>query len=179
MAGETAPGSATWLRAGSSWFCVSGTFTFTVRQFCLICSAGRDRGRPHSGTSGACSNGSLRSKRVGRVPQLFAKRAPCASPVEAMPTDTEADLSSWSSHGDDTRERKTFWCPSRWKRRGRARLPPEQRENGMQTAARFDQLPVLMLQASGISKVPLAKPSGGSGNAPWNDCKECAVFFST
>src|SRR4051812_50174544 len=48
----------------------------------------------------------------------------------------------------------------------------------MQTAACFDHLQVLVLQASGISKVPIARSTGGSGNEPWNDCKECAVFFS-
>ena len=48
----------------------------------------------------------------------------------------------------------------------------------MQTAGCFDHLQVLVLQAFGISKVPLARLTSGSDGEPWNDCKECAVFFS-
>src|SRR4051794_5968039 len=66
-------------------------------------------------------------------------------------------------------------------RSGRAaHLPPKQVENvGMQTAACFDHLQVLVLQASGISKGSACEVvRGPSGRVLWNDCKERAVFFS-
>src|SRR4051794_3838726 len=110
LGGKAAPGSATWLPAGSAWSSVSGTFKSTVRQFCLILQRrSQQRATAFRKERLAYSNASFRSNRVGRAATLCqahaALRKPCGGAANLTP---KTDLLLIPARAvKDRRERKT------------------------------------------------------------------------
>ena len=118
---------------------------------------------------------SFRSKGVG----LRGNSLPCPRLAQAL----WGDLTPSRSPPGAARARaKSPWCPSVTETEGENRSPSRRKPKCAMQTADGSPFAVLILQASGISKVPLEKrrqandrqPLLCARTAPWNDCKEAA-----
>jgi len=172
----------TWLPAGSPWSCVSGTFTSTVRQFCLIfCAEVAADGRRIGERRPRIQMLSFRSNRVGRARDSLPSGAPAQSPGGRLPTDTQNQINLGpGTGGEDRRERKTFWCCPKQIERKAAHLPRSKSKMWvMQTAAFSTICKSWYYQPLAFQKVPACESvrAKRQSRVLWNDVRKRAVCF--